>query len=407
MRTKIQLVCAFVFISLVAFGQMQQYGFKRELSGMNAQWHTISLPNAIFGKVNTDLSDIRIFGVKTNNDTIEAPFIIRQSNEKVVEKEIAFTIINQSKNEKGYYFTFALNNTASINQIELTFQERNFDWRITLEGSQTQNEWFSIVDDYRILSIRNKLTDFHFTSLLFPKANYPFYRLLIKSANKPELISAKIALQETTKGNFRNYTIQPLQIENENKQTLINLALDQAVPISRIQIKCKDSVDYYRPIKIQYPTDSFKTQNGWQYNYAVIASGIINSFENNAFKCNNTTTQKLRIIIDNQDNRPLQIDSVFVTGDEYELIARFDEPGNYFLTYGNRSVGKPQYDIEKFVEKIPTDLIALQLGEETTIDKITTPKQEPLFKNKFWLWGIMLVVILVLAGFTLRMIRKK
>lgn len=409
MRTRINIrpFCFSMLFSICSFGQMNKYGFKRELPGINAQWHKIILPNKIFSKVKADLSDIRIFGINTSHDTIEAPYVLRESKETTIEKVAAFSIINQSKNGKGYHYTLALNTTEPINQIELAFKQLNFDWRISLEGSLLQNEWFSILEDYRILSIHNGQTDFHFTSLLFPKSNYTFYRLLIKTKTDPQLLSANIFLNETVAGNYRNYAVQSMQVENQNKQTTIAIGLEQAVPISRVKIHCKDSIDYYRHVSIQYLTDSFKTQKEWQYNYATLASGTINSFEKNKFTFANTTTQRLQIIIDNQDNRPLQIDSVFVEGNTYDLITRFDEPAQYFFTYGNNLASKPQYDIENFAEKIPAQLNVLELGEEIAIDKVSTPQKEPLFKNKVWLWVIMALIILVLSGFTISMMRKK
>ncbi len=409
MKTKIKIwfVCFGLLFSICSFEQMNKYGYKKELTGIKEQWHKIILPNIVFNKIKTDLSDIRIFGIKASNDTIEAPYVLRESKEKTIEKVAAFSIINQSKNEKGYYYTLALNSTEPINQIELAFKQLNFDLRISLEGSLTQNEWFSIVEDYRILSIHNALTDFHFTSLLFPKSNYAFYRLLIKTKTDPELVLANIFLNESVAGNYRKYAVQSMQVENQNKQTSIAIVLEQVVPISRVKIHCNDSVDYYRPVNIEYLTDSIKTEKGWQYNYVSLTSGTINSFEKNKFVFANTKAKRLQIIIDNQDNRPLQIDSVFVEGNTYDLIARFDEPAQYFFTYGNSDALKPQYDIENFTEKIPVQVSLLELGEEIAIDKVSATQKEPLFKNKVWLWVIISVVILVLAGFTLQMIRRR
>src|SRR5690606_40823506 len=62
-------------------------------------------------------------------------------------------------NESGYFFTFEMPAREPINQLYLQFKEKNFDWKIRLEGSHDQQEWFTIADDYRIVSISNQLTD--------------------------------------------------------------------------------------------------------------------------------------------------------------------------------------------------------------------------------------------------------
>ena len=128
--------------------------------------------------------------------------------------------------------------TETINQIKLEFEQQNFDWQLKLEGSQNQQEWFTIVDDYRILSIKNGLTDFQFTKLNFPNSKYRFFRLLIDSKEKPDLKSVSITQQIITDGVFRNYLIRKtvIQENRQTKQTIIDIELQSPVPVSYIKI---------------------------------------------------------------------------------------------------------------------------------------------------------------------------
>jgi hypothetical protein len=340
---------------------------------------------------------------------MEVPYILRVDSDKTSKKEVAFDLFNQSKNNKGYYFTFEVPKDRPVNQIKLEFKQQNFDWKLALEGSQNQEEWFSIIDDYRILSIKNNLTDFKFTTVSFHASSYRYFRLLVKSDLKPELTTAKLSLDEVSKGNFRKYLINTIKTDEEkkNRQSIINIDLQQTVPVSFLKINIQDKFDFYRPVTIRYLTDSFKTEQGWIYNYNTLTSGTLNSIEKNEFGFNSTILKKLRIIIDNNDNEPLKIDSVNVMCYEHELIARFNEPGNYFLVYGNKNARKPNYDLSRFSDKIPATLTALELGDEQLIDKEKINKEEPLFQNKAWLWLIMAFIIIVLGWFSFNMMRKK
>lgn len=392
-----------------SYGQIEQYNFKRELKGISEQWHKIILPNEVFGKVSQELTDIRIFGITTSNDTVEVPYLLRLASEKTFIKDVAFNTLNTSQNEKGYYFTFEIPTTEPINQIKLDFKQKNFDWRVKVEGSQNQSEWFTIIENYRILSIKNEITDFQFTKLTFPSSKYRFFRLFIDSKEKPELTSASIVQQEITNGTFRNYGIKKFgKKENrETKQTEIDIELQMPVPISYLRINIKDSFDYYRPITIKYLNDSTKTEHGWKYNYNTLASGILNSVEKNEFKFSSKTVQKLKILIHNQDNQPLTIDSLNVMGYEHEILARFTDQATYFLTYGNKIAARPNYDIDRFTDKVPLTLTTLEIGNELIIEKEQISETVPLFKNKTWLWGIISLTILVLGWFTTKMMRKE
>lgn len=408
LKANINLTYLLLFLCSYSYGQIEQYSHKRELQGITGKWHKIILPDEIFGKVSSNLSDIRIFGITANNDTIEAPYILQLATEKISTNKVNFKLINQSRNEKGYYFTFEIPAKNPINQMKLNFKQQNFDWRLTLEGSQNQQEWFTIVEDYRILSIKNELTDYQFTKVTFSSSRYRYFRLLIDSEKKPILTTAKIALHEVTDGSYRDYTIKTIKTneEKQSKQTVIDIDLESPVPVSYLKIGVLDTFDYYRHVTIKYLTDSFETQQGWKYNYSTLTSGTLNSIEKNELKFNSTILQKLKIVIANHDNEPLKVDSFVVKGNVHELIARYTEPATYYLTYGYSKASRPHYDIDRFADKIPDTLTALKLGNEQLIEKEKLPETEPLFKNKTWLWTIMTVIILLLGWFSVKMIRK-
>jgi len=408
MRKPISNLFLLMLSCYFSYGQMQHFAYKRELKGVSEQWHRIILPDEVFGKVSQDLTDIRIFGITAGNDTVEVPYLLRLASNQTVAKEVAFKKINTAQNGKGFYFTFEIPTTEPINHINIGFKQQNFDWRVKLEGSQNQSEWFTILQNYRILSIKDGATDFQFTKLTFPSSKYRYFRLFINSKEKPELTSASIAQQEITKGIVRDYPIKKFS-KKENKQTKqteIDIELYMPVPVSYLKMVVTDSVDYYRPMTIKYLTDSTQTEHGWQYRYHTLSSATLTSVEKNECMFNTTTTQQLKIYIDNHDNQPLTIDTVSVKGFEYEFLARFTEQASYFLVYGNNEATKPNYDIARFSDKVPSTLQTLDLGNELRLEKEKVSETVPLFINKTWLWAIISLTVLVMGGFTIKMMRK-
>lgn len=113
------------------------------------------------------------------------------------------------------------------------------------------------------------------------------------------------------------------------------------------------------------------------------------------------------MIVQNQDNQPLQIESAEAKGYVHELIARFTKPATYYLVYGKANSRQPQYDISQATTTIPNELSSLTLGAMQEIPKKQLPTVAPLFENKLWLWVVMGIIILVLGGFTLKMMQKK
>lgn len=405
---KIKLVVGVLFfVSSFVFSQIENYNYKREIKGVKEQWHKVILPNDIFGKITNDYSDIRIFGITANHDTIEAPYLLHLTEEKEYKRDISFKLINSTRNANGYYFTFEIPSLELINNVKLLFTQQNFDWMIGLEGSQNQENWYTISDQYRILSINNEFTDYNYTDLTFTDSKFKYYRVKIESKELPQLEKATVSMCETVPGKFNSYSIEKLE-QNEDKhlkKSEIYLTLKESVAVSQIEVEVKDAYDYYRPISIQYLSDSIQTEKGWKYQYTTLTSDILNSIEKNSFKFISRTTRKLKLIIENHDNRPLTISNIYVKGYVHEIVARFTDNATYYLTYGSSIVTHPKYDIEQFTENIPESPSLVQLGKEELIERDQPMKDEPLFKNKWWLWVVMSIIVLILGWFSLKMIK--
>ncbi len=406
MKLKNKLFAFFgLWYCTMAFGQLSTYGYKQELKGISEQWHTITLPNQVFNEANDALSDIRIYGI-TKKDTLEAPYVLKIASEKNSTKETAFKLLNTASNKDGYYFTYEIPTTELINQIDLRFNQTNFNWHVVLEGSQTQNKWFKILDEYRILSIKNDQTNYRFSTLNFPSSKYKYYRLLIKSKVKPELSQAKISLDGSVNAKYNTYPTTFMNIDQKGKTTVVDIDVNQRLPISFLKLNVSDKVDYYRPITLQYISDSIQTEKGLKYTYKNLYRGTLSSVDTTGFKFT-TLTQKIRVIVENSDNQALQIESATIKGYNHELVARFDNEADYFLVYGKKNAQSPQYDIQQITPSIPKNVPSLDLGEVQEILKPKKNIKKPLFESKVWLWMVMGIIILVLGWFTLRMMAKR
>ncbi|MDN3586456.1 hypothetical protein QWY86_07265 [Pedobacter aquatilis] len=408
LKLKIRLFAIVLFCGNIAIAQTNQYKYQRKLEGINGNWHILKMPNELYQNINNDLSDLRIFGIK-GKDTLEMPYLLKLRSDEVKTNDVDFKRINQTSNNGEYFFTFQPNKLSVINKIDLSFKQQNFDWKASLEGSNDNNQWFSIVKDSRILSIKNALTDYNFTKITFPDAKYAYFRVSIISNVKPELLSAKITQSDTTKGIYHMYLPNQIKTVNDekNKRSEITVSVKQPSLISNLELREASQHDFYRPIKIEYATDSFKTDNGMQYQYSTLFEGTFSSLEKASYSFNNTILSNLKITIENGDNQPLNIIGINLQGNIYELITRFDEPNmNYFLFYGNKNAIAPNYDLTKFESKIPENLTVINIQEEEKNPAYSIKIENPLFENKIWLWALMAIIIALLGWFSFKMLKN-
>jgi hypothetical protein len=396
-----------LFFCPFSYGQIQEYYYKRPLNGVNDRWHKIVLPLDMYARISENLSDVRIYGLPANGDTLEVPYVWQFPDSKVVTKELTFNLINSATKSDGFYFTFELAQQVLINEIILSFVEQNYDWKIKLEGSQDLNEWFTVVDDYRILSIKNNMTDYQFGKVVFPPSKYKYYRFFIKSKGKPTLNHAKVLAAEKseTPPSYRSSKFEITE-SKKDKTTTVAINLSAYVPVSEVAIYSDKKVEFYRPFELKVLRDSSKLASGsWIYHFGSVMTGTLSSLDENRFSFNNTWAKQLRFIIQNHDNVAIKIDSIQVLGPDYALLGRFEDKSiPYYLLYGDKRLQKPMYDITHFTA--PDSVKKLELGEEEKIMINEATPTPPLFESKWWLWILMVSIILILGGLTLRMMEE-
>ncbi len=408
MKLKIKLKLLSCFILQYVHAQQFPYTYKREIRGVVEQWHKVVLPDDVFGALEGNMNGLRIVGLTPQGDTVEAPYLMEIRSPKTKTRVVATKILNRVRSGQNAFFTLELLESRPVNYIELAFAQQDFDWKVTLEGSQDQRQWFTVLEDYRILSFQNEQERYAFTSLRFPEADFKFFRIKIPGNPVPVLQAADIYSVSSEEGTATVYEGR-LQVKQDKakKRTIIDLDLGKVVPIDRVAIEVDADHDYFRKIEISYLADSVASQKGMRYHYQPLLSNVLSSLDTSLFTFNSTLVRHLQVVIQNQDDLPLEIRKLSAIGSQHELVFRIPNPGSYFLLYGDRLAQKPIYDLGRFQEQIPGQISQVNLGSEAVWHQEKFSTQKAIFENKFWLYGLMGIIAMVLGGFTWAMLRKR
>jgi hypothetical protein len=390
----------------ICFSQANDFHFRRKISKADsAGWYSLALPNYIFKNLNKDFSDLRVYQLN-DKDTIEAPYILRIHQQEVTEEVFHPAAFNQVKKDGKQFFTFELPKGAQVNFIDMSFSETNFDGFATIEGSDDQKEWFEIEKQQRIISIANQNIDFYSGDIHFSTQRFHYLRVRID-------VNKTLTLREAT---LKKESIIPAQesktdlswradIDKKSKQTIIKIDLKNYQPVTRLVVDASEKVDYYRPFRLEQLSDSSNTPKGWQYFYSTVAEGYITSLDSNRFTFGYTLGKKMRVVIEDGDNTPLNIKAVSMFSPKAELIIRMNT-GDHYLYYGSKRANSPNYDVVNFKNKIPSATPLVSLEDQEKLIEEEAPASA-LIQNKIWLWVLMAAVIVVLGFFTMRMMKEK
>lgn len=388
--------------------KINEFLYAKKITGKIDSLNRIIITDEMYSKAQKDLSDLRIFGIdKGNNIKNEIPYIIYRNLDKNKIEKINYKIINESNKNGFYYFTFEILDEIELNEIQLKFENKNFDWLIDLEGSSDLNNWYNIVNKYRILSIQNSIIDYDFSNIKIKPSRYKYYKIRIKTNETPIIKDCQIYKTSKISGKFKTYKpIYTKTIEKEsNNSTVIKVKLQDIVPINKISLIFNKETDFYRNIIITTIIDSFKTETGFHYQTQNIYSGQISSLDTNNIEFESYITDNLTITIFNKDNNKLNLENLKIYGIETELICKFQKDFDYFLFYGNKNIFFPDYDFKYFLKEIPKDLEELTLGNEISNNLNKDEVVSPYIIDKKWLWLIIASLIIIIIVFSIKMMK--
>lgn len=402
-------VVLFQFLWHIGFANLNDYNSYCQLSGIKDKWHKFILPQSCYKDVKANLSDIRVYGITSNNDTIQAAYYINSLYQKSKSDYINFKLLNNSYNQKGHFYTFQVDGKSEINSIDLKFNQQNFDWKVKLEGSHNQQQWFNIVDNYRLVAFKHKDVKFSYATVDFKNSNFKYYRLLVKTNENPGFKQAKVLNNKIDKAVRINVPSKAIGYKHDkkNRTSTIEVSFEEATAVSNCLIEVKEKFNYFRPIIIQAVIDSFNTEKGWKYQYRTLCNETLISGKRNEFNFVQVVTNRLKITVINNDNQALEFNSIYTANIQQEMIVRFVEKADYYFAYGNEKANFPKYDIHNFKEKHPTDLETLSIGNcYENIREVVEEKGE-FQTSKTWLWLVMLALIALMAYFSFVMLNSK
>ena len=390
----------FTLLLLSTFAKAQ-FRFERKIAAVtSSDWYSVPLDESILTKLNPSFSDIRIY----SSDGTEIPFLLRTSHDETSLEEVSLETYNISKKGNDLYFSIKLANQEAINHATLNFAEENYDTYVTIEGSNNEKEWFAIDREQRIIFVADNHIRYTSNTIYWSSSRFVYLRFKVANAKSFTLSSVDFSLTSKKAGVFRMVN-HPINSSTRNKITELKTTFNSKEYLAKLTLEAEPNQKYYRSYQIETLTDSFKTEKGWQPNYTTLQSGVISSFKQDTILFEPVLCSNLRVLIFNEDNPPIKVKSITTWSPEVSLVANLKK-GNYTLKYANDKIGMANYDVAHFENEIPTNLPRLAIGEETVLIASENHVEQAWFKNKNWLWVIMLGIVGLLGFFTVRMMRK-
>jgi hypothetical protein len=294
-----------------------------------------------------------------------------------------------------------INNLSVI--IENTLSERF----VTLTGSYDGDQWYTVTDSVKVRPVPQEDTSAVFT-INFPEVRYKYFSVEIN-----------------------NQHLAPYRIREITSTLMLRLPSEKTFPM--------DQEDYWKDVfnpvcyftqveKGGYTELKISQRKSYQFNKILLNITAPKYFERNATiiipgyasenvqLSNNSSEHTLKLThgisnareftirISNNDNPPLQFESVRTSMPYIVVTSYLHDSTSYSLLAGSDSIESPNYDMEKIL--YDSVLRSVLIRVENYVEMQPQVKPSSTNNNKLWIWIAIAVAIISLLWMSIKMMKE-
>jgi hypothetical protein len=387
------LLCAAIHVS----AQPGAYEWQSMVRGLKGEgYYRLLLSPDVRARAASDGADIRF--VDSTGDYV--PYLLRSETPVTQAQDLTLLPVRSTVDAKTETIIIENKSALKLSQLTLTLRNKAQSTPVQLSGSEDGQQWFDINSDIVLSPSYEMHADTFDQQISFPPVSYKYLRLTVRVYKSIPVNIIKAAVQKPvlTSGKYSAIPAPKISQHDSVKNSYVLLDYGADYTIDRISINVTGPRFYHRQIGF-YVHDT----SGWQ----PIATGLLSSGGGKEMALN-TRTKQLLIVIENEDNKSLHVDSVLALQLNSYLISYLDADRNYFVVFGNAKAQKPNYDLAYFEDSIRSNVLKeINCGP---ISKNTIiPNTEPVKKatavkglNKWWIWPVLIGILVLLLFFTLK-----
>jgi len=394
-----------IILSLIVlsplFGKAQHFTGQSAIPPVDESgYYHLLLDPEVVAVAQPNLEDIRI---KNDKSGKEVPYLLRSENPKTQTASFQYyKIVENDFDKKDSISRLIIDNEEKeeIRQFCIIIQNAEISKYISVKGSDDNKKWYVVKQKMpATVSVKNDATS-EIVILDIPPGNYRYYEILIDNPQKDPvrvLSAGKYQYGEI----LGKYTEVPLgnfvQKDSADKQSYIHFPeIKRNYLIHKIHFEIEEKQPYYR--QAWFSREEYDRKHK-RASWVRFHSFVLSSQEENAIDAYNIYIEPATtVVIANKDNNPLKINKITAYQLNRYLTVYLEKGEHYTLYCGEKTLSKPQYDLEYFEKNIPGGLLVLEPSplKEIPQPNATDTKEDSFWETQTFLWLIILGVGLLL-----------
>jgi hypothetical protein len=393
---KLLPVCSLLLVVSIAYGQQYNAEIRLPKIAKNG-FYRITITPKVAGYLVPGFTNLRILD-QSNQET---PYLVREETPNRQTEKFQEYKLERSKTKASTELVLKNPERKSINNILLKIRNADVTKEASLLGSDDRKSWFAIKEKFNLLPIDGGKGTFEMRVVDFPLSNYLFYSLRISdSLSAPvNILTAGYYEASTENGQYDEVPGKiSFSTDLKKKQSNITASFDTIQYIDRIDLTMKGKQQYFLRRASLEETRERKLKKGQIEKYQYTLDEFeVSSTHSTQLDMLGSRLRGFRIVIDNDDNPPLELVSLRAYQLNRYLITWLSSSNEYVIKIGGESLAAPSYDLRFFSDSIPKQLVSLAVGDVMVGNKQVSSSHTAFFTSKNFIWAAIIIVALLLG----------
>ncbi|MEA3451757.1 MAG: hypothetical protein U9Q83_07615, partial [Bacteroidota bacterium] len=396
-----KILIAIVFIISAIITDAQEFIFRADLIQVDSSgYYHIFLNPQITSKLNDKFSDIRIYDKRLN----EVPYI-RLSEEDEMFKTASskkLRIIENFHKRQKRESHIILNNSDKLditNFVIIVNNPNKTEVWVDIAGSNDRKIWNVLKDHSRYMPeySDSNTTEIRINNL--PETSYQFYRIVLYDIDKVVFKVRYVLNYDIIEKDVEYVKVmKPIFFQDDTSEvnkTILNISFKEPQYIDKIKFYISKPSYYLRKAEVT-KKDSTTGKK--------IRLLLFDPNQKDFFLCSDSSnilllsryyTKELFLVVNNNDDQPLVFDNLFVYQKKEYIVAYLEKSKKYHISFGNKNVPLPIYDLKFFKNKIPVNcpIVLTKNFENNFLNK---KENKNIVISPLFLWIIFSFVVIIL-----------
>jgi hypothetical protein len=368
----------------------------------------LALDSDVYQHGQVTLADLRL----VDDLGKEIPFALHEEREVTATEEFTPHLFNQAVLPGAYStLTLDLGKQIETNKLVVHTTGKNFKRRVEIEGSSDGQRWLLLKKDGYVFDFSGD-QNVQVNEVRYPNTNYRYLRIKVWN-------NAELPLEISSVSSFFVKTITPPRVllksqllsrveDPKLKATACVLDLGFVnLPSDWVAIATPEE-NFSRVVEIRASNDQKEWRTILQTEFYRFHTARY-AVEKISFQFPEARARYLKILVYNNDDRPLQLAEFQIKGIEKTLIFKSEAGRTYWLFYGNPQATAPHYDVEKTQNYLSVaELLKVKLaGELANKDYVPAVSQKPWTERyPLLFWGMLVLLVVGLGTYIVKLMMK-